>query len=115
MGTKNTEIIAIRTSEYLSENLALQISNSLWEQPDIAELRSMLYFFKSEMDYFNVIAQSSSDDFVGRLCCIQNIDDPTLWYYGDLFVVENHRRKHIAEKMITTAFDVLKDKGCKTV
>ena len=78
MGTKNTEIIAIRTSEYLSENLALQISNSLWEQPDIAELRSMLYFFKSEMDYFNVIAQSSSDDFVGRLCCIQNIDDPTL-------------------------------------
>lgn len=62
-----------------------------------------------------MIAQSSSDDFVGRLCCIQNIDDPTLWYYGDLFVVENHRRKHIAEKMITTAFDVLKDKGCKTV
>lgn len=115
MGTKNTEIIAIRTSEYLSENLALQISNSLWEQPDIAGLRSMLYFFKSETDYFNVIAQSSSDDFVGRLCCIQNIDDPTLWYYGDLFVVENHRRKHIAEKMITTAFDLLKDKGCKTV
>ena len=115
MGTKNTEIIAIRTSEYLSENLALQISNSLWEQPDIAGLRSMLYFFKSETDYFNVIAQSCSDDFVGRLCCIQNIDDPTLWYYGDLFVVENHRRKHIAEKMITTAFDLLKDKGCKTV
>ncbi len=115
MGTKNTEIIAIRTSEYLSENLALQISNSLWEQPDIAGLRTMLYFFKSETDYFNVIAQSSSGDFVGRLCCIQNIDDPTLWYYGDLFVVENHRRKHIAEKMITTAFDVLKDKGCKTV
>ena len=67
MGTKNTEIIAIRTSEYLSENLALQISNSLWEQPDIAGLRTMLYFFKSETDYFNVIAQSSSGDFVGRL------------------------------------------------
>ena len=115
MGTKNTEIIAIRTSEYLSENLALQISNSLWEQPDIAGLRTMLYFFFFLTDYFNVIAQSSSGDFVGRLCCIQNIDDPTLWYYGDLFVVENHRRKHIAEKMITTAFDVLKDKGCKTV
>ena len=115
MGTKNTEIITIRISEYLSEKLALQISNSLWEQPDIAGLRSMLYFFKSETDYFNVIAQSSSDDFVGRVCCMRNIDDPTLWYYGDLFVVEDHRRKHIAEKMITTAFDVLKDKGCKTV
>lgn len=68
MGTKNTEIITIRISEYLSEKLALQISNSLWEQPDIAGLRSMLYFFKSETDYFNVIAQSSSDDFVGRVC-----------------------------------------------
>lgn len=98
MDTKNIEIITIRISEYLSDKLALQISKALWGQRDVAELRSTLFWFKSETDYFNVIAQSSSDDFVGRLCCIQNIDDPTLWYYGDLFVVENHRRKHIAEK-----------------
>ena len=115
MDTKNTEIITIRISEYLSEKLALQISNCLWGQSDIVGLRSMLYFFKSETDYFNVIAQNSSDDFLGRVCCMQNIDDPTLWYYGDLFVVEDYRRRHIAEKMIATAFNVLKDKGCKTV
>ena len=115
MSAKNTEIITIRISEYLSEKLALQISDSLWGKPDIAGLRSTLYNFKSKTNYFNVIAQSSSDDFVGRVCCMQNIDDPTLWYYGDLFVAEDHRRKHIAEKMVTTAFDVLKDKGCKTV
>lgn len=115
MDTKNTEIIIIRISEYLSEKLALQIADSLWGQPDIAGLRSTIYSFKSKTNYFNVIAQNSSDDFVGRVCCMQNIDDPTLWYYGDLFVVEDHRRKHIAEKMITTAFDVLKDEGCKTV
>ena len=115
MDTKNTEIITIRVSEYLSEKLALQISNSLWGQSDIVGLRSTIYSFKSKTDYFNVIAQNSSGDFVGRVCCMQNIDDSTLWYYGDLFVVEDHRRKHIAEKMITTAFDVLKDKGCKTV
>lgn len=115
MDTKNTEIITIRISEYLSEKLALQISDSLWGKPDIAGLRSTLYNFKSKTNYFNVIAQNSSDDFVGRVCCMQNIDDPTLWYYGDLFVAEDHRRRHIAEKMISTAFDVLKDKGCKTV
>ena len=115
MSAKNTEIITIRISEYLSEKLALQISDSLWGKPDIAGLRSTLYNFKSKTNYFNVIAQNSSDDFVGRVCCMQNIDDPTLWYYGDLFVVEDYRRRHIAEKMIATAFDVLKDKGCKTV
>lgn len=115
MDTKNTEIITIRISEYLSENLALQISETFWGQSDITGLRSTLYWFKSETDYFNVIAQNSSGNFVGRVCLMQNIDDPTLWYYVDLFVVENYRRRHIAESMLATAFDVLKDKGCKTV
>ena len=64
MDTKNIEIITIRISEYLSDKLALQISKALCGQRDVAELRSTLFWFKSETDYFNVIAQSSSGDFV---------------------------------------------------
>lgn len=32
-----------------------------------------------------------------------------------MFVVEEYRRRHITEKMLKTAFDVLKGKGCNTV
>lgn len=115
MDTENTKIITISVSEYLSEELALQISKAIWRQSDISGVRSMLYWFKSETNYFNVIAKSSSGDLVGRVCCMQNLNEPTLWYYGDLFVVEAHRRGHIAESILLTAFDVLKDKGCKTI
>ena len=60
-------------------------------------------------------ARNASGDFVGRVFCIRNTDDPTLWYYGDLFVAESYRRRHIAEQMLSAAFDTLKDKGCKTI
>ena len=115
MNTNNTEIITVSTSEYLSEETAMKISSALWGQNDIAGMRSILYWHRSESDCFNVTARNASGDFVGRVFCIRNTDDPTLWYYGDLFVAESYRRRHIAEQMLSAAFDTLKDKGFKTV
>ena len=115
MNTNNTEIITVSTSEYLSEETAMKISSALWGQNDIAGMRSILYWHRSESDCFNVTARNASGDFVGRVFCIRNTDDPTLWYYGDLFVAESYRRRHIAEQMLSAAFDTLKDKGCKTI
>ncbi|MFR5865272.1 MAG: hypothetical protein ACLUFV_08995 [Acutalibacteraceae bacterium] len=36
---------------------------------------------------FEVVARTAGGEAVGRLHCIRNRQDPTLWYYGDLFVV----------------------------
>lgn len=115
MNTNNAEIITVSTSEYLSEETAMKISSALWGQNDIAGMRSILYWHRSESDCFNVTARNASGNFVGRVFCIRNTDDPTLWYYGDLFVAESYRRRHIAQQMLGAAFDTLKDKGCKTI
>lgn len=113
MTTKN-EIITISVSKYLSEDIGIKIAKTLWGMDSTSRVRSQLYWFTTETDGFNVIAQNESGDFIGRVLCIQNADDPMRWYYGDLFVVEEYRRRHIAEKMLKTAFDVLKGKGCRT-
>ena len=115
MNKNNTEIITVTVSKYLSEELALKISQMLWAQSDADGIRSSLYWLTSDTDSFNVTAQNASGDLAGRILCIQNTDDPTLWYYGDLFVAEKYRRMHIAEKMLAAAFEELKEKGCKAV
>lgn len=42
---------------------------------------------------FEVVARTAGGEAVGRLHCIRNRQDPTLWYYGDLFVVPAYRRE----------------------
>jgi ribosomal protein S18 acetylase RimI-like enzyme len=74
-----------------------------------------LYDLKASTDYFSVIAENESGKIIGRLICMQNIADRRLWYYGDLFVIPEYRRRHIATKMFSAAVEALKDKGCETV
>lgn len=116
MSTSNTEIITINVSEYLSADLARKIAIAQWSQPEwFVGIRYRLYEDKAETDCFNVIAQNESGEIVGRLYCIQNDTNSKLWYYGDLFVIPEYRRRHIAEKMISVALDTLKDRGCETI
>ena len=52
---------------------------------------------------------------MGRLFCLQNAENKRLWYYGDLFVVSEYRRRHIAQRMLEFAENVLFDKWCNTL
>lgn len=116
MNKQNFEIITVTVSEYLSNELAKKIAAAQWNAAEWSYgVRFSLYQFKTETDCFNVIAQNQSGDIIGRLSCIQNNINPKLWYYGDLFVIPEYRRRHIAEKMISVAAETLKDRGCETI
>lgn len=115
MSIFNEEIVTVTIREYLSVELAEKIAASIWGLPQIDGLRWFQYEGKTETDYFNVVAQNGSGEVLGRLCCIQNDIDSKLWYYGDLFVVEKYRRRHIAEKMLSVALESLKDRGCEII
>lgn len=116
MSTSNTEIITITVSEYLSADLARKIAMAQWKNPEWSDsVRFWLYQCKTETDCFNVTAQNEFGDVIGRLFCIQNDSNPKLWYYGDLFVLPEYRRRHIAEKMIFAAIDTLKNRGSETI
>ncbi len=115
MSTPN-EIISITVSEYLSDGLAEKIAAAQWNRPEwFAGIRYRLYEDKTATDCFNVIAQNETGKVVGRLYCIQNSSNHKLWYYGDLFVIPEYRRRHIAEKMISAAIEALKDRECETI
>ncbi len=110
-----SETIMITVSKFLTYEITEKIAVCQWHRPDWAEqVRKTAFLFMSETDCFNVIAQTSGE-VVGRLQCIRNDTDPKLWYYGDLFVNPDYRRRHIAENMLKNAADTLADKGCKTL
>lgn len=107
------EIITITVSDYLSVELAGKIALAQWRNINEAmRVKDFIYSGKTESDCFNVVAQDG-EKVIGRLFCLKNQSDQNLWYYGDLFVIPEYRRKHIAEKMLLTAIDVLKDRECQ--
>lgn len=110
------EIITITASKYMSQELAEKIAAAQWGSHEYAHgIRSRTYMDMTGSDCFNVIAQNESNEVVGRLYCIRNAENTALWYYGDLFVIPQYRRRHIALRMITAAIEILRDKGCETL
>ncbi len=105
-----SDIVTIYTSEFLTKNLAEKIALAQWNNPDWASsIIRVLYDYKTETDCFNVVAENSDGAVVGRLFCIQNDITPHLWYYGDLLVIPEYRRRHIAQRMLETAIERLID------
>lgn len=109
------KIITITVSDYLSVELAEKIALAQWRNKNESmRVKDFIYSGKTESDCFNVVAQYGAK-VIGRLFCLKNQSDTNLWYYGDLFVIPEYRRKHIAERMLLTAIDVLKDRGCQVL
>ncbi len=107
-----SDIVTISTSEFLTKKLAEKIALAQWNNSDLASgIIRILYDCKTETDCFNVVAENSDGAVVGRLFCIQNDIAPRLWYYGDLFVIPECRRRHIAQRMLETAIEAIKDRG----
>lgn len=112
----SNESIAIFPTEFISDELAEKIAQAQWNNPE--QYNGIVHFAfcgKTETDCFNVIAENETVDVVGRLFCLQNNEDKRLWYYGDLFVVPEYRRRHIAQRMLEFAENVLFDKWCSTL
>ncbi len=114
--TLGKEVISFSVSEFLTSALAEKIAQAQWGKAEwFDRIISLVYEGKTKTDCFNVIAQNECGKIVGRLCCLQNEVRSNLWYYGDLFVIPEYRRRHIAEKMLKLAEQTLTDKWCDTL
>ena len=93
------EIITIQVSKFLTTELAEEIAKKQWNAsaPNWTN-RSRQYIFDELVngnDCFGVIATTPQNAVIGRIHCVKNESDPSLWYYGDLFVVPEYRRMGI--------------------
>lgn len=110
------EAISFTVSEFLTPVLVKQIAMAQWHKSEWSgSIARWVYDCKTETDCFNVIAKNECDEVIGRLFCMQNNENRHLWYYGDLFVIPEYRRRHIAERMLALAEQTLIDKWCKTL
>lgn len=110
------EIITIQVSQYLTNELAFKIAKAAWHSDAPAwvnRVRQAVFDDKLMNDCFEVVATNAEQEVIGRIHCIQNEEDRTLWYYGDLFVTPPYRRMGVATRMIKAAIDHLSDRNVK--
>ena len=109
------EIITIRVSKYLSDELAKKVAWMRWgtSTPEYVNCVRNAVFdeLTDENDCFEVIAMTAKGEVVGSMHCIRNETDYSLWYYGDLFVTPEYRRMGIARQMVETAISRLSEIG----
>lgn len=109
------EIITIRVSKYLSDELAKKVAWMRWgtSAPEYVNCVRNAVFdeLTDENDCFEVIAMTAKGEVVGSMHCIRNETDYSLWYYGDLFVTPEYRRMGIARQMVETAISRLSEIG----
>ena len=117
-GLKMNDIITIQITDYLSQDLAALSAQAQWRSASpqcVNRIRSFNFDSKCDTDFFHVVATRRDGRLVGRLNCLQNAEDPTLWYYGDLFVLPEHRRAGIASGMVQAAAGHLRERGARTL
>ena len=110
------EIIKIHISKYLTNEWAIQIARKQWgtDAPQFIKCSRQYVFDRfvlDENDGFEVVAIASDNEVIGRIHCVQNNSNPSLWYYGDLFVVAEYRRRGIAKQMVAAAIQHLSELG----
>ena len=109
------EIITIRASKFLSDELAKKVAQMCWgtsaSQYVNCVRKDVFDGLTDENDCFEVIAVTAKGEVVGRVHCIRNETDFSLWCYGDLFVTPEYRRMGIARQMAETAISCLSEMG----
>lgn len=111
-------MITIQVSKYLTDPLARKIAAAQWDSdgPEwVHRIRRAVYGDSYFTDCFGVVATDQNDEVVGRLYCIQNDHDPSLWYFSDLVVIPAHRRRGIATRMLRSAMECLGERGATTL
>ena len=119
MDLHKNEIITIQISKYLTNELAEKIAAAQWQETAPKYVNAVRGMIFDEMQYggetFEVIAEAGDGTLVGRIHCVRNRNDRGLWYYGDLFVVPDYRRRGIAASMVRAAIRHLSENGAKTL
>lgn len=88
----------ITVYDRMSAELAERIAAALWHRPDWRDTpMNFARNYEEKSDCFNVIAEVG-DTVIGRIQCLLSMNVPGLWYYGDMFVALEYRRRHIAKK-----------------
>lgn len=112
------DIITVTVDKYLTNELAVKIALAQWhtDKPEwVNSIRERIYCDNDLCDCFCVTAVNQNEEVVGRLYCIQNEQDKSLWYYGDLFVIPEYRRIGVARRMINAALKHLADMDAKAL
>lgn len=108
-------MITITVSDCPDPELAESIARAQRHMPGWSErVVGFIFDCKTRSDCFNIIA-SADGTVIGRVQCLRSITDKGRWLYGDMFVASEYRRRHIAEKMMNAALDVLRRRGCRRV
>lgn len=113
------DIVTIQISKFLTNEYVEQIAQNQWKAltPQFTN-RSRQYIFDelvNSNDCFGVIATTAKNQIIGRIHCVRNENNPHLWYYGDLFVIPEYRRRGIAKQMIHAATNHLSEMGATTL
>ena len=113
------QTIIISISKFLTNELVRDIALEQWHSAlPLWVNRSRQYIFDeiaNGNDCFGVLAVTSSGELVGRIHCVQNEQDPSRWYYGDLFVKAEYRRMGIAKQMLSAAITHLTERGASSL
>ncbi len=113
---KENQMITIQVYSFYTHELASKIAavkGNTEEHPNI--IRQEIFDDKMSSDGFGVVATNAAREVVGRLRCIQSEDTPTLWYYGDLYVVPTYRSRGIARQMVEAAICHLSEMNASTL
>ena len=118
MTTNKNEIVTIQVSQYLTNEYPAKIA-AFWGHPEPAYVNRVREMITDEMQYggetLEVIAENGGGEVVGMIHCIRSQPDPRLWYYGDLSVRPDCRRRGIAANMVRAAMRRLSEMGAKTL
>ena len=115
---EETNSITISIDKYLTDELVSKIAAAQWhtDKPEwINKIKERIYCDIYESDCFTVVAVARNGEVIGRIYCVQSIDEKDLWYYGDLFVIPKWRRKGIAVQMIRAAISHLSGISAKVL
>ena len=78
-------------------------------------LKNTIQRAQSYTGYFCIVLYNESTDIIGCANFIQNSKQQSEWFYTDLWVDNNYRRKGNAKRLVTAGCDYLRGIGAKTL
>ena len=110
--------ITLKVFKNAKQKIIHQIANQYG--PDLADkvvsgMNSIIFRAKEASDYFAIVAFDVTGKVIGYAGFIQNSRQPSEWFYTDLWVTKQQRRKGIATAIINRGVKHLLSKKAITL